>query len=127
MRISDWSSDVCSSDLDGVLPGEQLVGHAAGDDDRGDLDVGVGRIERRPLDELIRRELATGDDPWPQRVEELLLAHVDRRVQRRLLLLTGHVYRLVPGRVNERHPVGDGPRIAAGQPAPGGPVASGPD
>src|SRR3546814_5180732 len=89
MRISDWSSDVSlpiyrivapavERLADGVLPGEQLVGHAAGDDDRWDLDVGVGRIERRPLDELIRRELATGDDPWPQRVEELLLAHVDR-------------------------------------------------
>src|SRR3546814_16633645 len=62
---------------DGVRPGEQLVGHAAGDYDRGDRDVGVGRIERRPLDELIRRELATGDDPWPQRVEEQIgRAHV---------------------------------------------------
>src|SRR3546814_2318417 len=27
MRISDWSSDVCSSDLDGQLPGQCIAFH----------------------------------------------------------------------------------------------------
>src|SRR3546814_13317163 len=30
MRISDWSSDVCSSDLDGVVPQQRIdLGHPA--------------------------------------------------------------------------------------------------
>src|SRR3546814_7503769 len=31
MRISDWSSDVCSSDLDGALPAEQRNDDVAAD------------------------------------------------------------------------------------------------
>src|SRR3546814_12881221 len=35
MRISDWSSDVCSSDLLRILFGEDLAGDAEGVDRRG--------------------------------------------------------------------------------------------
>src|SRR3546814_2332528 len=44
MRISDWSSDVCSSDLSrrvGTLPS-----HASGADNDGTAVVGAGRVQR---------------------------------------------------------------------------------
>src|SRR3546814_5748051 len=50
MRISDWSSDVCSSDLDLLRPDRVLVHHgvshqlqrAEGSHDLGDLDAQLG-------------------------------------------------------------------------------------
>src|SRR3546814_20228541 len=41
MRISDWSSDVCSSDL---------IGHDRGDDVRAKLAHGIERFVRRPIE-----------------------------------------------------------------------------
>src|SRR3546814_8644979 len=47
MRISDWSSDVCSSDLD---PGDRVgIEHPVLDAVRDHVDAGVGR-ELAPLD-----------------------------------------------------------------------------
>src|SRR3546814_9366774 len=63
MRISDWSSDVCSSDLDPVAgPGIQLVGNTSGpltiDRDR----TYVGN-ERKFLGEAIRDFIQILDGP----------------------------------------------------------------
>src|SRR3546814_3357919 len=45
MRISDWSSDVCSSDLPRVQPGQALVtGHAPQGD--GEIVIGSGLAEQ---------------------------------------------------------------------------------
>src|SRR3546814_4806476 len=56
MRISDWSSDVCSSDLDVALqPGEELVAVSAGDTVRwvvGDTTSGTG--ERQQVHVLVK-------------------------------------------------------------------------
>src|SRR3546814_15681338 len=41
MRISDWSSDVCSSDLD-VRVEQELLGHVGGGDARAGLALGIG-------------------------------------------------------------------------------------
>src|SRR3546814_18312313 len=80
MRISDWSSDVCSSDLPAsTLPRASLavrtqVHHH---------DAGVGGSQR------LRRQAAIGERAWPVRlhehvrpahqVEERLAARLDRK------------------------------------------------
>src|SRR3546814_3408836 len=46
---------------DRALAREQLVGHAAGDDDGRDRHVAVGCVEFRPLDELVGGELAADE------------------------------------------------------------------
>src|SRR3546814_19274761 len=68
---------------DRALAREQLVGHAAGDDDGRDRHVAVGCVEFRPLDELVGGELADGHNLRPERVEEMILAHVDLCAQGR--------------------------------------------
>src|SRR3546814_8800292 len=40
MRMSDWSSDVCSSDLDGAVDYEAEIGAGSGDGADGDVAVG---------------------------------------------------------------------------------------
>src|SRR3546814_11917568 len=50
MRISDWSSDVCSADLPGVRPRLSPSGSRLGVDEQLDLDVPVGRIGRVDAD-----------------------------------------------------------------------------
>src|SRR3546814_8752646 len=69
MRISDWSSDVCSSDLRGVVEGAVLHDHA----DRLDRLQVLGRIAR---DQEEVGELALLDGP-----HALVLAEVARAVQ----------------------------------------------
>src|SRR3546814_6666911 len=65
MRIVDWSSDVCSSDLAGVDvggPGRLVEGPARrGDGGLGVLDAGLGRV----LDQLTRGRVVRGVGlPW---------------------------------------------------------------
>src|SRR3546814_17933668 len=65
MRISDWSSDVCSSDLLGLLGGQR--GHVERIGDRTARQVGrhlLGDLQRHLLLRLRRRgaEVRCGDD-----------------------------------------------------------------
>src|SRR3546814_15483276 len=68
MRISDWSSDVCSSDLMDLLVTEQrialglrpVVEHKAGNPHAGLVELDGGG---RRLDQLVHRRLAALDRP----------------------------------------------------------------
>src|SRR3546814_1016962 len=53
MRISDWSTDVCSSDLDDRAAARNLVTDEFGGDDIGD-----GGAERLAVAEVVARDLA---------------------------------------------------------------------
>src|SRR3546814_5571017 len=72
MRISDWSSDVCSSDLDGAAPrpvgeGRPGLGHRAAQPDGG----GEGEChQRQPNAESDRRAGAGHRAAGPGRSEE---------------------------------------------------------
>src|SRR3546814_20912775 len=56
MRISDWSSDVCSSDLvEGELSQNPLLDH-----DEGDGSAGLESVDR---DNLLRHETDGGPEP----------------------------------------------------------------
>src|SRR3546814_5707238 len=72
MRISDWSSDVCSSDLAGADDLDLPAGQArAGDRAAGDGDG--GRADRRPDPRrLDHRELQLGMDLLHQRADRHL-------------------------------------------------------
>src|SRR3546814_11721175 len=69
MRIRDWSSDVCSSDLEGV---ERQLG-AGGDagDQQGDDEKAANRPQEMP-EECRRRRRRTTDLRGGERVEEAL-------------------------------------------------------
>src|SRR3546814_10552341 len=68
MRISDWSSDVCSSDLQGLV----VLVPALGADRHPDHDVPTARAGH----------VATRAGPAVLRLEVLLAAEVDQGVQR---------------------------------------------
>src|SRR3546814_20662582 len=63
MRISDWSSDVCSSDLFGTL--ESLY--------PGRIDLGLGRAPGTDMRtaRALRRDMADAGDSFPRDVVEL--------------------------------------------------------
>src|SRR3546814_5662348 len=61
MRISDWSSDVCSSDLDVLGTGALEAHHVPGVDD---LEIGFRQQERAVLGRLaFREDQAAEEDP----------------------------------------------------------------
>src|SRR3546814_2804575 len=61
MRISDWSSDVCSSDLAGEIVGSHVFDVVAelGEDGAEDVrvDVDAGPVEQRDLDRVGRFQI----------------------------------------------------------------------
>src|SRR3546814_20271519 len=72
MRISDWSSDVCSSDL------EHASGGAADADGAGDgridaakVDRTIGAVERAPVDRFERAIVGSIDDRRRRRARNL--------------------------------------------------------
>src|SRR3546814_10592504 len=74
MRISDWSSDVCSSDLLGIVEGRAIVGrHAHAARRLGDRDAAVREVA--VLEQRAQR--------LPRRATEILEAdHLHRGAQR---------------------------------------------
>src|SRR3546814_20833647 len=64
MRISDWSSDVCSSDLGPPILGPRIVRplpDAAVDHEMGDMDALRCQFARQALRQAAQRELAHGE------------------------------------------------------------------
>src|SRR3546814_17287932 len=57
MRISDWSSDVCSSDLAALGPQDK------GGADHGADQKGIGERQRRPVVQLPDQRAADGREP----------------------------------------------------------------
>src|SRR3546814_15807308 len=60
MRISDWSSDVCSSDLDpqiGNVGGDRAVGRAVGRSERDTDILRVQELERALIDRAERGDV----------------------------------------------------------------------
>src|SRR3546814_16891924 len=89
MRISDWSSDVCSSDLD---PGGDhrrcptRPGHAPGQRQRGEQDQGCAKHDLRPEERGLLNFHDDGlhQDPATQRdVDEMRPAGVGMRSEER--------------------------------------------
>src|SRR3546814_5629415 len=66
MRISDWSSDVCSSDLDITVPPLRAA-HPVGQWNHARLRVEHGRI-RQWLDGTLTADVPFGNDAWRKRV-----------------------------------------------------------
>src|SRR3546814_9585982 len=85
MRISDWSSDVCSSDLEGAaaLVHDQLDEGVAGAAGRRraehlDLDIREAGVDLAPLGVGVGDNLAVLRHLGSQCQEELLLGHVEQ-------------------------------------------------
>src|SRR3546814_1667390 len=57
MRISDWSSDVCSSDLQDVRARDAAVQHVAADRDRQPLDPSQPAADGQRVEQRLRRML----------------------------------------------------------------------
>src|SRR3546814_11636341 len=68
MRISDWSSDVCSSDLGVLLGGGQLQGRIRGM--KGSVRLDCRRQPGKPLDTLVDTRLA-----YQHRIRQPLQVH----------------------------------------------------
>src|SRR3546814_1524526 len=68
MRISDWSSDVCSSDLGQFIGGWLHTGDMGWRDEQGNLFIGG-----RSKDLIIYK----GYNVYPQPLEELVCSHPD--------------------------------------------------
>src|SRR3546814_14804918 len=66
MRISDWSSDVCSSDLDITVPPLRAA-HPVGQWNHARLRVEQGRI-RQWLNGTLTADVPFGNDAWRKRV-----------------------------------------------------------
>src|SRR3546814_5484165 len=63
MRISDWSSDVCSSDLDHASGGAaDADGAGDGRIDAAKVDRTIGAVERAPVDRFERAIVGSIDD-----------------------------------------------------------------
>src|SRR3546814_10156622 len=76
MRISDWSSDVCSSDLLGHAAADRRLHHVLGA-----VDVGAHAFERVVLGDrhmLQRRRVHHVVDPAHRHLQPVDVAHVDR-------------------------------------------------
>src|SRR3546814_780373 len=67
LRISDWSSDVCSSDLRGAMPGVGLAGEPGREDDAGPL---LPAQEVVAPGGVVGREAVAGDRNQPAAVRE---------------------------------------------------------
>src|SRR3546814_15261630 len=74
MRISDWSSDVCSSDLHAVVIGRRHRRVAVVGDHRAGLGNDLKAVEG--LDEA---EVLAGNGDWPRHLDEALLGQIEAR------------------------------------------------
>src|SRR3546814_18927758 len=84
MRISDWSSDVCSSDLAAIARRDQRVAHHPVTDDALDRRAGehlaeIRIVERQQIGETRRRPLGTrGEGAVGTRRRRALVPRADR-------------------------------------------------
>src|SRR3546814_13531657 len=115
MRISDWSSDVCSSDLRLALSPDGLVlpDAAARAPGRGawlapDRAALENAISKHKLKGALSRAFKTGDIGWPDDLPD----RIANALQRQVLDRTGLAARRGPpgtGSDRRHHPTADGP------------------
>src|SRR3546814_6362243 len=102
MRISDWSSDVCSSDLRSLFPQPRLELVRRGIDQQiGGIDAAlVGLVARRPQDAIVLRQRPLDVHVLHEDVE--LLAQQRLQVARdRACPEQVHVARILPDQIAE--------------------------
>src|SRR3546814_11528109 len=83
MRISDWSSDVCSSDLD-LVPRGRMAEHRQAEGRLGDEDVARDDFERRAGRVGAALVVAGDDDPFATIFHRDLRAAEDGSEERRV-------------------------------------------
>ena len=92
---------------DRTLAREQFLGHDPGHDHR-QRRRGIGGVEHRRVDVLVGREVASGGQAHAECLQQRLVAHVQRGVERRVGLVGRQVDRAVPRRTAERQLHADG-------------------